>query len=282
MKSKRLFLVAGYSAQNKVDAALIYMVKSLSDLGDVILVMDSDVPKSELDKISNYVIYSDAVRHFEYDFGSYKRAYVYAKENGLLNNYEYLYIINDSVYGPVHPLDISLNKMESFGTDSFGLVYNPHKKNPHIQSWFIGFKPSIFLSDWFNKFMVSITRQPSKGVITYVYEQGLSKLIREHNGTIQCIYSAPGRSVYNDIKKLYDAGMPFIKKVAFTRHGGALGSQLCYVLNKTDPITKNAITSAAKETFGERYINWLLTRNPVKIFLRNAKYFIHKIFTEGL
>lgn len=282
MKYKRLFLLAGYNALNKVDASLVFMVKSLSDLGDVILVMDSDIPKSELDKISNYVIYSDAVRHFEYDFGSYKRAYMYAKEKGLLQNYDIVYMVNDSVYGPVHPLNVSLNKMESFGTDAFGLVYNPHKKSPHIQSWFIGLKPSIFLSEWFDEFIKSITRQPSKGVITYVYEHGLSKKIRDHNNTIQCLYSAPGRSVYNDIKKLYDAGMPFIKKVAFTRHDGALGRQLMYVLNKTDSNAKDAIIKSAKETFGEEYMNWLLTRNPIKIMFRNIKYFIHKIFTEGL
>ena len=45
-KNKRLFLIAGYSAKNIVDASLVYMVQKLSKCGDVILVMDCDAPDS--------------------------------------------------------------------------------------------------------------------------------------------------------------------------------------------------------------------------------------------
>lgn len=73
-----------------------------------------------------------------------------------------------------------------------------------------------------------------------------------------------------------------MKKVAFTRHNGALGRQILYVLNHTNSEARNAIIAGAKDTFGEQYINWLLTKNPIKILVRNIKYFTKKIFTEGL
>lgn len=280
--TNRLFLIAGYSAQNKVDASLVYMVRKLSEFGDIVLVMDSSTPKSELDKLSPYVIYAAAERHHEYDFGSYKRAYIYAKEAGILGNYEFLYLINDSVYGPVISMNDTFKIIEEYGTDAFGLVLNPHKERPHIQSWFIGMRKSVFLTDWFDKFMLSITRQPDKGAVTYLYEQGFTRLLNQHDKKWKCKYSVPGRGIYNNVKQLYRAGMPFIKKIAFTRHNGALGMQISYVLRHTNTDARDAILSGAKDNFGSKYMDMLLTRNPVKIMFRNITYFIKKIFTEGL
>lgn len=47
---KRLFLVAGYSAKNIVDASLVYYVQNLSKYGDIVLVMDNDIPAAQLKK----------------------------------------------------------------------------------------------------------------------------------------------------------------------------------------------------------------------------------------
>lgn len=279
---KRLFLMAGYSAQNKINASLVYMIKQFAQCGDVILFMDNDAPKSELNKIQPYVLYVNATRHGEYDFGSYRRAYTYARDTDILQNYDVIYLVNDSVYGPLYPITPYLQKMEFFKTDAFGLVYNPHKTHPHIQSWFVGLRKRVFLSSWFDEFMISITHQPDKGTITYLYEQGLTRLLRKHNIKYQCVYSASGRNIYNDVKKLYRAGMPFMKKCAFVRHDGRLGGQILYVLRHIAPDLRNDITTSAAETYGAQYVSWLLTRNPIKIMYRSIKYFFHKILTEGL
>lgn len=282
MNSRRLFLIAAYSKKNIVDSALVYMVKSLSQCGDIVLVMDNIAPQSEIEKISPYVLYASATRHGEYDFGSYKRAYIYARDAGILSNYDFVYLINDSVYGPLYEIEPYLKKMESFGTSAFGLVWHPHKTEPHIQSWFIGIRPDVFLSDWFDKFITSVTHQPDKGTITYMYEQGFTRLLNKHDIQYKCIFSAPGRSIYNKVKKFYCDGLPFIKKVAFIRHHGCIGKQILYVLNHISPDVRDSILNAARDTYGEKYINWLLTKNPIKIIFRNIKYFIHKICTEKL
>ena len=256
-KHKRLFLVAGYSAKNTVDAALVYLVQKLAACGDVILIMDSDTPRVELNRVRQYVL-------------------------GILQKYDFVYLINDSVYGPLYEIEPYLQKMESYKTDAFGLACNPHKQRPHIQSWFIGMRPNVFASKWFDKFISSVTHQSDKGAITYLYEQGFTQQLNIHNIKWKCMMSAPGRSIYNNVKKLYCAGLPFIKKCAFTRHNGRLGSQILYVLRHTPCDARNAILSSARDTFGEKYIDWLLTRNPFKIVFRNIKYFFHKILTEGL
>ena len=42
MSKKRLFLFAGYNKSGVIDPALIHYVKSLSEFGDIALVMDKD------------------------------------------------------------------------------------------------------------------------------------------------------------------------------------------------------------------------------------------------
>lgn len=282
MKAKRLFLFAGYNAAGIVDDALVYYVKSLSKFGDVVLVMDSDCPDSELKKVQKITVYASAVRHGEYDFGSYKRAYIWATENLTLSDYDYVYMVNDSVYGPLYDLTPYFSEMESGTCDAFGLVKNPHRDHPHIQSWFIGLHPSVFLTDWYDQFMRNITKQPYKGAITREYEQGLSKNILSHNLTWCCMYSVRNRGVYNKIKKLYRTKMPFMKKVAFNRNHGALGRQILYVLNHITPATRDAIITSARAQYGEKHVDWLLTKNPVKIMARQIHHAIYKLFIEGI
>lgn len=276
--NKRLFLFAGYNKQGIVDPALVYYLNALSKFGDIILFMDSDCPDSELAKVKKYTIHASAKRHGEYDFGSYKRGYIWAMENLKLSDYDFVYLVNDSVYGPLYPLDRYINAMENMGHDAFGIVKNPHRKHPHIQSWFIGTKPVIFLSKWFNDFMLSITQQPDKYEITKLYEDGFSNLVTEHNHTWDGLYSVPRRGVYNRIKHLYLIGMPFMKKVAFQRHHGGLSDQTIFVLEHVNKKLSDAILQSAIQQYGKKYIDWLLTTNPIKIAFRKAYHAVYKLF----
>ncbi len=273
---KRLFLFAGYDKTHCVDNSLIYTIRKLSQLGDVIAYLDCDAAASELEKLSPYVLYAGASKHGEYDFGSYRRAYTYARDAAILNNYDYLYLVNDSVYGPLFDLAPLLETMESYNVDAFGPVSKLHKRRPHIQSWFVGCDRTVFKSDWFEEFMTSITKQPDKGEITYRYEQGFTKLITEHNMSWRTFLTVKNRGVYNDVKKLFKRGLPFIKKSSLHRHGGALGRQILYVLNHTSPDVHDAILENARRTWGDEYICWLLTKNPFKIIYRNLQYALHK------
>ena len=282
MNTKRLFLFAGYDKNGRIDASLTHYVHALKQLGDIVLCMDSDCSDLELNKISQYCLHTSGVRHGEYDFGSYKRAYIWAKENLKISDYDYIYLVNDSVYGPLYNLAPYFDKMESLPDDAFGLLKNPHKHHPHIQSWFVGLTPKVFKSRWFDKFMHSITKLKSKGEITREYEQGLSQLITNNGLSWSCLYIAPGRSVYNKIKKLYCDGMPFMKKVAFSRNHGALGKQIKYVLNRISPNTRDCILSSAQTTYGTEHVNWLLTNNPFKIVARQIHHALYKLLVEGI
>ena len=279
---KRLFLFAGYDKNGIIDASLVMYITALSKLGDVVVCMDSDCPKSELNKLKKITIHAMATRHSEYDFGSYKRAYNWAQENLDITEYEFVYLVNDSVYGPLFDLNPYLNTMESQNLDAFGLVKNPHKRSPHIQSWFIGMRAPVFTSKWFNDLLQSVRHHDDKGMITALYEHGFTKRLIENNMSWDALYSAPGRSIYNRVKYFYKRKMPFIKKMAFSRHYGALGRQLLYVLNHIPKSVHTPIMDSANRVYGEQYVSKMLTHNQFIIMWRNIRYTIHKLRNEGL
>lgn len=282
MSNKRLFLFAGYNKSGKIDDALIYYIHALKKFGDIVLVMDSDCSDSELKKVQKHCVYTSAIRHGEYDFGSYKRAYNWAKRNLNISDYDILYMVNDSVYGPLFDMTSYFQKMESGNYDAFGIVKNPHHDHPHIQSWFIGLKRNIFFTTWFDTFMNDIKKLSSKGEITRKYEHGLSKLITTHNHKWNCLYTVARRGIYNKVGKLYRAKMPFMKKVAITRNHGALGKQVLQVLNNLPQPAHTAIYNSIVDAYGEKYTKWFLTKNPIKIIKRRIHHALYKILNEGI
>ena len=283
-RKKRLFLFAGYDAHGIIDAAEVMYVRALAAAGDVVYIMDSDVSADMLARVREIpnVIYASAARHGEYDFGSYKRGYEYARDAKILGNYDFVYLVNDSVYGPLSDLTPTLIQMEDKNTDAFGPVLHPDSKGIYIQSWFIGMRKTVFMSAWFDKFMSSIRRQPDKGTVIYFYERGFTQALIRHKMSFAGLYSCAGRSIYNAIKKLYKAGLPFIKRSAFTRRHGALGRQLGYVLGHVPNDVRAAILENANRTLGAQNVSRLLTRNPIKIAYRNIAHAARKVFIEGI
>lgn len=276
--TKRLFLIAGYDKNGHVNDALVHLVKSFAKYGECIAVMDNESDETELNKIKKYCQYINATRHGEYDFGSYKRAYQWANKNLSLSAYDFVYMLNDSVYGPLFDIKNYLHKMESGDNYVFGMVRKTGGKSEHIQSWFIGMRPTVFMSDWFDKFISSVTAQASKGAVATIYENGFTQLLNAHHIKWDCLYHVYNRGIYNNVKKLYKQKMPFIKKLSFTRHNGCLGGQICYILNQLPNKLRDDIFNSACDTYGQEYMNWLLTKNPVKPILRYIKYIITRMF----
>lgn len=274
---KRLFLFAAYDETGMVGESLLWYLKSLSKVGDVVLVVDSDIDSTELEVLNLYCLYAQATRHEEYDFGSYKRAYAWANANLDLSSYDYVYMVNDSVYGPFYELEDYILKMEAMGVPAFSLVVNPHKRHPHMQSWFIGVDRTVFLQEWFVSFLTSVKKEANKNDICVIYETGFTELITEKGVPYKGLYEVSGKKIYNSVKDLYCAGIPFMKKAAFTRHNGSLGAQLKYVIDHLDSDAQTAVLVDAKRVYGAEYVEGLLTSNAFTIAGRYLSYLISKI-----
>lgn len=277
-RMKRLFLFAGYDSQGIVGPTLLYYLQALSVHGDIVLTMDSDCPQDMVDRLTGTVLHAAAVRHGEYDFGSYRRSYLWAKESGILDMYDVCYLVNDSVFGPLMDIGPYLTKMEDLGTDAFGLVLNPHGSHPHLQSWFIGMRRDVFLSAGFDRFISGVTAQKDKDAVCNLYETGLTRLFGAEGYSCDGLFHIKGKRIYNAVESLYRQGLPFIKKSAFTRHGGSLGRQIRRVLGKAGSSTlTSAIISDIDRLNGPGYWSWLTSCSGMDACSRYFRYLYKKM-----
>lgn len=215
--NKRLFLFASYDKENKISDELLYYLNSLSDIGDVVFIMDNPVEEEELNKIKkiNNILYFRCEKHGEYDFGSYKRGYEWAKSNNILKNYDWIYFVNDSVYMLSSP-ERKILYLENQNTDFNGMYsYQAENIPEHVQSWFLGISKKIVQEKFFQYFIENITKQNSKVDIIYKYEIGLSQLLLRNGYKYSSLLSgevinAMGHKPIHALEK----GIPFIKKAA--------------------------------------------------------------------
>ena len=270
---KRLFLFAFYDPQGVVGEAALRYLEALRPLGDIVLATDCDLRPGEAKKLAPLVVSYEAARHGEYDFGSYKRAFLQAD----LSGYDVVYLVNDSVVGPLHPLEPDLLRMEALGVDAFGLVLHPSRKERHLQSWFIGLKPAVFQAPWFGEFLGGVVAVDRKEDVCILYENGLARLLDAHSIPYAGLWELRGKAIYNAVGRLSRQGFPFLKKSAFTRHGGSLGPAVAKALSKADPAMKQAVIIDMDLLYGERYRRAFLSASPLRAFGRYLRYLSAKL-----
>ena len=179
---KRIAIFAHYDKNNLIQDFVIYYLSELKKCVEkIIFVSDSDVLPEELKKIENLVYHSIVGRHGEYDFGSYKRGFLYAKENELLKDCEELIFANDSCYAPLYPFE-----------DMEGKCIQA--KINHLQSYFVIFKPQVFNSKIFSDFISSVKKENTKEEIVANLEVRMTELLEE-NGFNYDSYSSVSKKV---------------------------------------------------------------------------------------
>ena len=278
-QKKRIFLFAAYSPSGKVGASLESYLRALAGLGDVVFCADSPLEEEALGGIGKYVLHAEALHHAQYDFGSYKRDWEWAKDNlGDLTGYDFLYLVNDSVFGPLMDLEPLLEDLENQNYGAFGLVYNPHRKTPHLQSWFVGLGKEVFSSVWFDAFLRGVSSEGSKSDVCQKYETGLTTLLRENGVSLGYAFEAPHKSIYNSPLKYVREGLPFVKKSSFTRHGGSLGRQIAAIEREFPSPGTDAMMEEARETFGKEYMmDHFLSQSPLEAIKRKIHYLYGKL-----
>ena len=225
---KRLAIFAGYDKDNIIDDYVVYYIKELKKVADIIYVSDCDMLDDELNKISKYCIHIINGRHEEYDFGSYKRGYIYAKENNILQNYDYLILCNDSCYGPFFNFQEIVENMESKNTDVWGIFkcLKDKENDEHLQSYFLSLKQKVYLSEYFYNFMYSIKKEKDKWEVVKKYEIGLGNLLKNEKVSISSFLDSSIKEnetdnnnvpFYNPYIALKN-NFPFLKIASFKNH----------------------------------------------------------------
>lgn len=217
---KRVAVFAHYDKNNLIEDYVVYFLSELKKVAEkIVFVSDSNVKDSELKKINTYIEKAIIGTHGEYDFGSYKRGYIWAKENGLLDNCEEFILVNDSCYAPLFPFSDMFNEMSNRPVDFWGATQNgkfTENKNIHIQSYFIVLKPQVFNSIFFNNFISNIKKEENKEDIVHKYEIGLSQLLINNHYKFD-VYSKLSKKEENAYLEQYkqlikEEKLPFLKR----------------------------------------------------------------------
>ena len=214
---KRLFLFASYNKDNIISDELLSYLKELSTLGDIIFFMDNPISEEENYKLKliKNILFTCCKKHGEYDFGSYKRAFIYAEKNKILTKYDWIYFVNDSVYMLNSPEKI-IKDLEHRKADMIGMYSYKNLSTPiHIQSWFFGVNKKLGTSDVFKHIIHNIEKQQNKEDIIYKYEVGITQTIIKHGYKISSWLNS---DKIDDIRwrplTALEAGIPFLKKAA--------------------------------------------------------------------
>lgn len=185
---KKVAIFAHYDPQSKIDDYVIFYLEQLKKSVDkIIFVSDCDITdEKELKKLDGLVLDHICKKHGEYDFGSYKRGFELLttkyKEDFL--NLNELVFVNDSCYC-LGSFEKIFKDMEMVECDAWGMVddwcnnlsgklISQFESKYFLQSWFLVFKKTVFLENFFREFFSGIKKLPQKANIyqkTILYSQ---------------------------------------------------------------------------------------------------------------
>jgi len=226
-EKKRIVFFAHFDKDNVIDDYVIYYLNGLKEVAKkIIFVSDCDLSAEEKNKLLNIADFIITEPHGEYDFGSYKRGFLLAQENGLLNDFDECIFANDSCYGPFNSLKPIFEDMAQKNCDFWGMTQNKYSlikhnetyltyKKPHLQSYFLVFKKNVFLSEVFIDFIKSIKKEENKYEVIINYEIGLCEKLSGMNfkwkSYIEAYSDMNVANLYKWDKLIIDHNMPFLK-----------------------------------------------------------------------
>ena len=111
-------------------------------------------------------------RNIGYDFGGWRDAIetLDLPQSGT----EEIIIANDSIFGPVRPIDSMLLRLDYDEADVWGLTESWQRRY-HLQSYFVAFGPRAIRSPAFRRFWSGVIPAPSKPYVIGKYEVGLTQ-----------------------------------------------------------------------------------------------------------
>jgi len=218
-QSKDICIFAGFNVHDRIRPDVLWQVKCLADYYDVIFVsaskFDSDPLYEELLKYSRQVILR---KNIGYDFGSWRCGILENLE--LISQCSSLLLVNDSLYGPIKPFEDAIIKTLESKSDITAMTIN-RVGGLHAQSYYVGYRPSVFNSPQFKSFWKTLPVYGNKYNLICTAEIGLSRSLLQSGKTISALYDtgAYGNQTHINWKDLvlqYD--YPFLKNELLLRN----------------------------------------------------------------
>ncbi len=224
-KHHRIAIFASFSKEATISPYVIYYLNALQDITDaIIFVADNPIYANELKKLPKNVKYALFSRHKEYDFGSYKRGYKYAKKQNLLKNAKEVIFCNDSCYGPIYNFRKIFTQMTHKKCDFWGLLSNTDFTY-HLQSYFLVFRNSVIQSNALENFLAKVKKEKTFWDVVYNYEVKLTAYLQSKGfkeasylpntlPTLSHKNATPNKTVY-PLSLIKDYHFPLVKLKCF-------------------------------------------------------------------
>jgi len=243
---RRVCLFAGYDPDGRVDGYVVDYLRELSRHADIHYLADCDMQPGELEKIAPYTRSASALRHGEYDFGSYSRL---ARQVGweTLQGYDELILANDSCY-LLRDLDHVFAEMDARQCDWWGMQATKGiaatRRNPqnrflqpiamdtvrlsmlsrferdycydfHVGSYFVAYRRPVLHDPQFRRLLDAVVAQEHKRNLILKYEVGFTRLLLANGHAFDTFvrHLYPFHPIYtNWYFRLLDEGFPFLKR----------------------------------------------------------------------
>ncbi|WP_188112738.1 rhamnan synthesis F family protein [Mycobacterium simiae] len=176
---RTLILFAHFDPQGIVDPYVSYYLEALYDLGATIIFV-SGSPSLTTDSLAPVRQFCTGIYTREtlsLDFGSWHLAWCIMREYGWsLDQFDRFVVANDSVYGPLFPLEEMWNTFH--GADMYGAIESKEQLGSHLQSFFLAWdlnaRTRPFLNDFWSRFQYVV----DKRILILRYEIGISRRAR--------------------------------------------------------------------------------------------------------
>lgn len=147
-------LFAMYAPDGKVPEATFLYIRGLMEIADdVIVCSDSSICPDDVERMMQLAAGGLFERHGGYDFGSFRRAYRMARENGFLDDCDRLILANDSCVGPIVSFSEMMDRMSARTCDFWGQTSYSFHGRVHVQSYFIVFTKSVVKGGALERFL---------------------------------------------------------------------------------------------------------------------------------
>ena len=258
----RLAIFASYDKKGIVHDYLITYLKELKQVADkIIFIADNYTNDEEKQKLKKLVDFCDFTPHGEYDFGSYKRGYIYAENHGLLEQADELILCNDSCFCISSFIPV-FETMDKKKCDFWGMSANK-TPIPHLQSYFLVFKKNVFRHREFANWIKNVARKDNVDSVIKDYEVPLTSFL-EDIGFKSDAFIKHQEKINPTIKPLtlLKQNFPFIKRKIFSEREASNESvrKVLAILNMQSKISYDNICNYYK-TMWSKFFPIILPRD---------------------
>ncbi len=242
---RRICLFAGFDGDGIVDEVVVAYVRELSRFADVYYLADCPLEDGEIEKLAPFTLGRWAIRHGNYDFGSYSMLARDLVGWDTIATYDELLLANDSCY-LLRPLDEVFATMDArpahwWGLqathDSFlpgdlkrlgrrlgveDLMARARTERPwrtsdcfHVGSYFLALRSEVIADPEFRRRLDMVAAQSEKNSIIRKYEIGISSYLTLAGYHVETFIDGvlPFHPVYRaSAFELMEEGFPFIKR----------------------------------------------------------------------